>query len=229
MAELTAPQQNRLLGQLANMLRTTEGDIAAPEFLPRQLDVMGLVRQLMLPSAETVEKLSYGDPLFRTPMQSNIPITADREYLADIAGMIPFGAPAARPTARGIQDLVRQIQTEPPTGAVTPKSLLDTLNPTGSALVDYDPSFRAAAEISPRLTTYDLTANLNPDDFVTVYRGVPSGVKSINAGDFVTTNKQLAEDYAGEGSVISKKVRASELLDDVDEPMGEEYIYRPSK
>jgi hypothetical protein len=121
MAELTAPQQNRLLGQLANMLRATEGDIAAPEFLPRGLDVMGLVRQLMLPSAETVEKLSYGDPLFRMPTQSNIPITADREYLADIAGMIPFGAPAARPSARAMQDLVRQIQTEPPTGAISPE------------------------------------------------------------------------------------------------------------
>jgi hypothetical protein len=80
---------------------------------------MGLVRQLMLPSAETVEKMSYGDPMFRMPTQSNIPITADKEYLADVAGMIPFGAPAARPTARGIQDLVRQIQTTPPTGAVT--------------------------------------------------------------------------------------------------------------
>jgi hypothetical protein len=126
MAELRAPEQNRLLGQLARMLRTTEGDIAAPEFLPKGLDVMGLVRQLMLPSAETVEKLSYGDPLFRMPTQSNIPITADKEYLADIAGMIPFGAPAARPSARAVQDLVRQIQTEPPTGAITPRaSLLD--------------------------------------------------------------------------------------------------------
>ena len=121
MAELRAPEQNRLLGQLARMLRTTEGDIAAPEFLPKSLDVMGLVRQLMLPSAETVEKLSYGDPLFRMPTQSNIPITADREYLADIAGMIPFGAPAARPSARAVQDLVRQIQTEPPTGAISPE------------------------------------------------------------------------------------------------------------
>jgi hypothetical protein len=120
MAELRAPEQNRLLGQLANMLRTTEGDIAVPEFLPKGLDVMGLVRQLMLPSAETVEKLSYGDPLFRMPTQSNIPITADREYLADIAGMIPFGAPAARPSARAMQDLVRQIQTEPPIGAIRP-------------------------------------------------------------------------------------------------------------
>ena len=111
MAELRAPEQNRLLGQLARMLRTTEGDIAAPEFLPRGLDVMGLVRQLMLPSAETVEKLSYGDPLFRMPTQSNIPITADREYLADIAGMIPLGAPA-------VSQIAREIATTAPEGAI---------------------------------------------------------------------------------------------------------------
>jgi hypothetical protein len=100
MAELRAPEQNRLLGQLARMLRTTEGDIAAPEFLPKGLDVMGLVRQLMLPSAETVEKLSYGDPLFRMPTQSNIPITADREYLAEVLGMAPAVPAASRATTR---------------------------------------------------------------------------------------------------------------------------------
>jgi hypothetical protein len=111
MAELRAPEQNRLLGQLARMLRTTEGDIAAPEFLPKGLDVMGLVRQLMLPSAETVEKMSYGDPLFRMPTQSNIPITADREYLADIAGMIPLGAPA-------VSQIAREIATTAPEGAI---------------------------------------------------------------------------------------------------------------
>jgi hypothetical protein len=97
------------------MLRTTEGDIAAPEFLPRGLDVMGLVRQLMLPSAEAVEKMSYGDPLFRMPTQSNIPITADREYLADVAGMIPFGAPAAAPV---MSRIAREISTTAPEGAV---------------------------------------------------------------------------------------------------------------
>jgi hypothetical protein len=117
MAELTAPQQNRLLGQLANMLRATEGDIAAPEFLPRGLDVMGLVRQLMLPSAETVEKLSYGDPLFRMPMQSNIPITADREYLADVVGMAPMVPAASRGATRltneAADQLVRAITRNP--------------------------------------------------------------------------------------------------------------------
>jgi len=117
MAELTAPQQNRLLGQLANMLRATEGDIAAPEFLPSGLDVMGLVRQLMLPSAETVEKMSYGDPLFRMPMQSNIPITADRGYLADVVGMAPMVPAASRGATRltneAADQLVRAITRNP--------------------------------------------------------------------------------------------------------------------
>ena len=117
MAELRATPQNRLLGQLANMLRTTEGDIAAPEFLPRGLDVMGLVRQLMLPSAETVEKLSYGDPLFRMPTQSNIPITADREYLAEVLGMAPAVPAASRATTRlsneAADQLVRAITRNP--------------------------------------------------------------------------------------------------------------------
>ena len=121
MADLRAPEQNRLLGRLADMLRMTEGQAAAPEFLPPQLNVMNLVRQLMLPSAETVEKMSYGDPLFRMPQQSRIPITTDKQYLADIAGMVPFTAPAARPSARAMQDLVREIQTTIPVGAISPE------------------------------------------------------------------------------------------------------------
>lgn len=112
MAELTAPQQNRLLAGLSNLLRRVEQD-SGPEFLPRGLDVMGLVRQLALPSAETVEKLSYGDPLFRMPTQSNIPITTDRGYLAEVLGLAPAASAASRATTRlsneAADALVRQI------------------------------------------------------------------------------------------------------------------------
>lgn len=125
MDRISAPPQNALLGRLADLLRLAEtGAAGGPEFLPKSLDVMNLVRQLALPSAETVEKLSYGDPLFRmapSSTGSRIPMTANREYLADVAGMVPFAAPAARPSARGMQDLVRQIQTEPPVGAISPE------------------------------------------------------------------------------------------------------------
>jgi hypothetical protein len=44
--------------------------------------------------------MSYGDPLFRMPTQSNIPITADREYLADVVGMAPMVPAASRATTR---------------------------------------------------------------------------------------------------------------------------------
>jgi hypothetical protein len=149
MAELRAPEQNRLLGQLARMLRTTEGDIAAPEFLPKGLDVMGLVRQLMLPSAETVEKLSYGDPLFRMPTQSNIPITADREYLADVVGMAPMVPAASRATTRlsneAADQLVRAITG---TQATAPQVL------------------EAAGQMLPLSRAYRPTTPLNPDPSV---------------------------------------------------------------
>jgi hypothetical protein len=150
MAELRAPEQNRLLGQLARMLRTTEGDIAAPEFLPRGLDVMGLVRQLMLPSAETVEKLSYGDPLFRIPTQSNIPITADREYLAEVLGMAPAVPAASRATTRlsneAADQLVRAITRNPE--ATAPQVL------------------EAAGQMLPLSRAYRPTTPLNPDPSV---------------------------------------------------------------
>jgi hypothetical protein len=135
MDRISAPPQNALLGRLADLLRLAEtGASGGPEFLPKGLDVMNLVRQLALPSAETVEKLSYGDPLFRMAPSgtgSRIPMTTDREYLADVAGMVPIAAPAAKPSARGVQDLVREIQTTPPTGSVkladdAAQGLLDT-------------------------------------------------------------------------------------------------------
>lgn len=66
-----------------------------------------------------------------------------------------------------------------------------------------------------------------PNDIVTVYRGAPKNQKSIVPGDFITTNYDLAKSYAGEGNVLSKKVKASEILDDANESLGEEYIYRP--
>jgi len=108
-------------------------------------------------------------------------------------------------------------------------NVLRSLNPTGLIFTEYNPQQRAIQKLGPNITRYDITGNLNPDSLVEIYRGVPKGVKNINAGDFVTTNKQLAKDYAGTGVVITKKVPASHLLDDVTEPLGEEYIYRPFK
>jgi hypothetical protein len=103
---------------------------------------------------------------------------------------------------------------------------LNTLNPTGSVFSDYTAAEIDKLPLGDNIVTYDKTAELKPDEKVIVYRGVPNEVGEIKSGDFVTTNKQLAQDYAGDGKVISKEVRADEILDDKTEPLGEEYILR---
>jgi len=116
MAEMKAPEQNQALARIAELLRLAEQD-SGPEFLPQSLNVMGLFRDFVLPSSRTMEKLSYGDPLFRMPTQSNIPITADREYAAEVLGMAPAGVAAGRATSRVANEagdeLVRLITGNP--------------------------------------------------------------------------------------------------------------------
>jgi len=109
------------------------------------------------------------------------------------------------------------------------KPVLDNLNPTGGIFVNYNPSEIAKLKLGKNITTLDKTSSKSADELVTIYRGATKNQKEIVAGDFITTNKQLAQDYAGNGNVISKKVKASDILDDITEPLGEEYIYKPTK
>ena len=104
---------------------------------------------------------------------------------------------------------------------------LESLNPTGTVMTEYNPLERASLPLGKNLTTLDVTAGVSPDEMVEIYRGVPQGVSEISPGDFITTNRQLAQDYAGGGNVISQKVPYRTILDDLTEPLGEEYIYRP--
>lgn len=104
---------------------------------------------------------------------------------------------------------------------------INNLNPTGGLLVDYNPETRATAKLADNITTLDKTAGGNPDDIITIYRGAPSTQNKINPGDFVTTNYDLAKNYAGDGNVLEAKVPMSHVLDDFNEPLGDEYIYRP--
>ena len=106
---------------------------------------------------------------------------------------------------------------------------IDNLNPTGGVFGRYDPQSRMNLDLEHNIRTLDITSGKSPDEMITIYRGAPSDQQNINSGDFVTTNKQLAIDYSGDGHVISKDVKLSELLDDQKEPGGEEYIYRPAR
>jgi hypothetical protein len=109
MADLRAPDQNRLLGVLADLLRgreQTQAQIGSTG--------MGALMDLILPSSRTVEKLSYGDPLFRMPTQSNIPITADKEYLAETLASIPAaGGATTKLSNKAADELVRLITRNP--------------------------------------------------------------------------------------------------------------------
>ena len=106
--------------------------------------------------------------------------------------------------------------------------VLDSLNPTGSVVAEYAPHERANARLGEDMTTLAATAGIDPEAKVQIFRGVPGAAEpTITAGDFVTTNRQLAKDYAGTGQVIEAAVRAGDILDSKSEPGGEEYIYRP--
>lgn len=110
----------------------------------------------------------------------------------------------------------------------TPKNVLETLNPTGTVNTEYAPQSRATMPLDKNITTLDKTMGKAPNDTITIYRGVPNGVNKINPGDFITTDPQLAKTYTGDGNVVSMKVKYSDILDDVTESGGGEYIYRPN-
>lgn len=107
------------------------------------------------------------------------------------------------------------------------EEILDSVNPTGGLYVDYNPSKRANMKLGKNMTTLDKTSKKPADTIVTIYRGSPKSQKEIVAGDFITTNRDLAKSY-GE-NVLSKKVKMSDILDDIESPLGEEYLYRPQK
>ena len=88
---------------------------------------------------------------------------------------------------------------------------------------EYNPSARSGGSTVENTPLTQL--GYNATDELTVYRGVPKGVKSINDGDWVTTSKQLAKDYAGTGDVISMKVKASRLFAESGDDALDELVY----
>lgn len=112
---------------------------------------------------------------------------------------------------------------------------LDNLNPTGGFNVDWDPKSRATAPLAKNMTTLDKTMGGKPTDSIVIFRGTQG--KKIVPGDFVTTIRDLALTYAGGVpglsdppmyNLLSKRVKKGDILDDLDEPLGDEYIYRPN-
>lgn len=111
--------------------------------------------------------------------------------------------------------------------ALTEASVISNVNPTGGVYVDYDPGSRAGARLTENMRPLNETIGGDFHDVITIYRGVPPDGTGIVPGDFVTTNRQLAQDYAGNGRVVELRVPMGHVVDDATEPGGEEYLYLP--
>ena len=69
-----------------------------------------------------------------------------------------------------------------------------------------------------------------PDAEIEIFRAVPSGVKSINSGDWVTTTKEYAAQHMGDAKgwhILSKKVKAKDIATDGNSI--HEFGYDPDK
>jgi len=109
---LSAPEQNTLLGIFADLLRGRE------ETQTKMSPTMtGTIMDLLLPSAETVEKLSYGDPVFRMPPSGTggyVPLTTDKKYAAEVGGILPAASMGTTRLANEAADrMVRAITKNP--------------------------------------------------------------------------------------------------------------------
>jgi hypothetical protein len=137
-----------------------------------------------------------------------------------------FDVPAEQQIVRGLPDgPALSYADEANKARIEP---LNSLNPTGGVFVGYTPQLRATQPLGDNITTLDRTMGGSPDDLITIYRGAPKSQKGINPGDFITDLPQLAKDYAGNGQVLKMTVRRGDVLNDVSEPFGNEYIYRPN-
>lgn len=71
-----------------------------------------------------------------------------------------------------------------------------------------------------------------PDAEVKIYRAVPKGVDDLNAGDWVTVNRQYAQDHGeaalgGDFDIVERKVKAREIFTNGDSI--HEFGYDPSR
>lgn len=203
MAEISAIPQQPQLGRLAQFLRYLETE--KPEFLPSQLDVMGLVRQLTLPQASTVENLSYGNLPFTMPPSGTgamIPQvkTGRKAEVADLVGML-----GGVPGGRAVMDVGKKISNE--TADALVKAI--TRNPQATAMKALD----EAGRMSP-VSIYRKTTPLKPDPEV----GTRFEAESI--GGLAEKTPVRIEDLKGSSVMImpwdstSRNVRVSSISEE---------------
>lgn len=203
------PQQPQL-GRLAQFLRYLETQ-NRPEFLPRQLDVMGLMAKLALPQASTVENLSYGNLPFTMPPSGTgamIPQvkTGRKPEVADLiatfSGVPGMGAVAdvgAKLSNTAADQLVRMITRNPQ--ATAPQILQETAMPFMQAVAPKTNAFKnwfegskLVDESGNPMIVYHGSGSKDIQEFdVSKYETVQRG--DWGEGIYFTPSKWLADGY----------------------------------
>jgi hypothetical protein len=216
---ISAIPQNRFLGGMANFMKFLEKE--KPEFLPESLDVMGLMRQLALPSSQTIENLSYGNSPFTMPPQgtgSMIPQvkTGRKPEVADLIGLISGGVPGAKPVLDVGQKLstdamnayMKMIRETPPIGAINPSAAMPPV-PQKSELGFYSALEQAAMPLQNKGTGSQYLAQLQKTPGVKPEELKWTGLEGF-LGSRQNVTKQEIQDYLAANRVDLQEVRLGE-------------------
>jgi hypothetical protein len=224
----SGPNRKQIIDALRNTAQSASNMVAENVSMP-----MDAIAWALRKAGVPVEKPMFGSDWMKEKGVTPPVREGASKVIGDTIGMIsPMGL--TKQGAKAMVDGVGKLKGLPvgmsikDVGASAPQEMLTSVNPTGSIFTEYTPQLRATQPLSKNMVSLAETMGANPDEFVTIYRGAPSSQKSIVPGDFITDNPQLAKDYAGSGKVLQMKVRRGDVLDNLDEPLGGEYIYRPS-
>jgi len=191
--------------------------------------ILGVVKNAKIDDIETLRKLFRDAQIERRALKTpeSIKKAEEAQKALQTAEMQSFN-----------QRMSQSLSNQPnqPAGILdyqNPSLELTSLNPTGAGSksglsADYVPEIRAVQPLAANIASLDKTMGGSPDDIITIYRGAPKNQKKIVPGDFITDMKELAKAYSGDGHVISMKVRRGDILDDIKDPLGNEYLYRPN-
>lgn len=206
----------------------TANDVVQGRFTPEGAALNYGVNMLLPATGYAVGRpIKAGVDKFVKPTVRKAVSKEAEEIVEAIEGGAGLGATAKPGTTERTNENLSPVKLRQAPKATKPTNEITTVNPTGTVHTEYTPGARVDAPLGKNITTLDKTAKRSGNEMVSVFRGAPANQKGIVPGDFVTTNKQLAQDYAGNGNVLETKVKLKELLDDKTEPLGEEYIYRP--
>jgi hypothetical protein len=148
-------------------------------------------------------------------------------------GIVPERPPVAEIPPRPGTEILSEVKVSPVATPATETTSSARAPEINAIRVQKTEGTRSFADISQK----------NPDEMVTVYRAIPEGVDgNLNAGDFVTTDRQLASFYAkdiigqrGDATsvkIVPTQVRADEIkLHPSHQATGvtNEFIYRPKQ